>query len=124
MTRTTDSYPADRHTVSVSEPLVEVHVPLVPVEGAAEGEYSYPYLEAIEDVLFELDGQGRGEMWDDGEEFDDEYLFFISHASEEALLTLARELRALPGVPEQTYAVVSTTDAAEWGVGRRVDLSD
>ena len=89
----------------------------------AQGEYEYPYLETIENFLFELDGKGRGEMYDDGEDYEGEYLFFVANASEDALLNLAREIRQLPGVPSETYAVVSTTDAEEWGVGRRVDLS-
>lgn len=62
-------------------------------------------------------------MQDEGEEHDGEYLFFLADASEEALLELAREVRALPCVPPETYAVVSTTEAEEWGIGRRVDLA-
>lgn len=105
----------------MSEPLIEVHIPLVPAV-VPEGQYPYPYLESIEDFLFRLDGQGRGEMYDDGEEHDGEYLFFLADASEEVLLDLARQLKALPGVPPETYAIVSTKDAEEWGVGRRVDV--
>ncbi|MEV7758356.1 hypothetical protein AB0O16_14510 [Microbacterium sp. NPDC089180] len=106
----------------MSEPVIEVHVPLAP-STVPDGEYPYPYLETIESFLFQLEGEGRGEMYGDGEEYDGEYLFFLADADEDALLDLARELSALPGVPPGTYAIVSTTDTEEWGVGRRVELA-
>lgn len=107
----------------MSEPLIELHVPFVLVQNVPEGGYAYPCLEAIESHLFALDGQGRGEMYDDGEEHEGEYLFFLASAPEVVLLESAGDLRALPGVPEETYALVPTTDAVEWGVGRRVDIA-
>ena len=70
--------------------------------------------------LVELDGS-RGEMYDDGEEFGDEYLFFVAGAPESDLLGLAREVAALPVVPAGAYATVTDTEA-DMGSGRHVDL--
>ena len=106
----------------MSDLVVEVHVPLTPVEGLGEGEYPFPFLETIENFLFELDGSGRGEMWDDGEQLDDEYLFFVWQASEPELLALTRRIADLPGVPSGVYAVVTDSESTEMGAGRRVDI--
>ena len=106
----------------MAEPVVEVHIPLIPAEDGVEGGYPFPYLETVENLLFGLDGQGRGEMLDGGEEYQGEYLYFLANAPESALLELAAAIRDLPGVPSETYAVVSDTDAEEWGAGRRVEL--
>ena len=106
----------------MSDLVVEVHVPLVPTPGLEEGEYAFPWIDDIEAFLFDLEGDPRGELFDDGEEWGEEYLFFIWQGSEESLLGLARAIANLPGVPGGVYAVVTDTDSTEMGTGRRVDL--
>lgn len=109
--------------VPESEPvelIVEVHVPLEKSPGIADDEYDFPYLETIEEYLFALDGE-HGEMYDDGESFGNEYLYFVSGASEAELLGLARQIASLPGVPTGIYATVTDSDA-DMGEGRVVEL--
>ena len=72
------------------------------------------------EFLFELDGD-RGEMYDDGEELGDEYLFFVAGAPESDLIGLARQISGLPEVPSGAYATMTDTEA-DMGGGRRVDL--
>lgn len=60
-------------------------------------------------------------MYDDGEEFGDEYLFVVSGASESELVALAKKVAALPGMPAGVYATVSNS-GADMGAGRRVDF--
>ncbi|WP_288872830.1 hypothetical protein [uncultured Microbacterium sp.] len=66
----------------MSDLVVEIHVPLTPAEGLAEGDYPFPWIETIEEgFLFQLEeGSGSGEVFDDGEELGDEYLFFVWNA--------------------------------------------
>ena len=108
----------------MSDLVVEIHVPLTPAVGLAEGEYPFPWIETIEEgFLFQLEeGSGSGEVYDDGEQLGDEYLFFVWNAPEDALIELARRVAQLPGVPEGVYAIVTDTDSEEMGTGRRVDL--
>jgi hypothetical protein len=108
-----------RDTAVVAELLIEIHVPLTP-SGVPEGEYAFPWIDTVMEHLMELDGDA-GEMYDDGEEWGDEYLFFVAGAPESELLRLAREVANLPGVPEGSYATVTDT-AADMGGGRRVEL--
>ena len=103
----------------MAELLVEIHVPLT-ASDVPEGEYPFPWIDAVMEFLFELDGD-RGEMYDDGEELGEEYLFFVSGASESDLIGLARQVANLPGVPTGVYATVTDTEA-DMGGGRRVDL--
>lgn len=55
--------------------IVEIHVPLVPVEGLAPGSYPFPWIEQVEDFLVELEEEGAVEVYDDGEEHGDAYIF-------------------------------------------------
>jgi hypothetical protein len=108
----------------MSDIVVEIHVPLVAAEGLGPDDYPFPWIEAIEEgFLFRLEeGAGAGEVYDDGEELDGEYLFFVWNAPEDALIDLASQVAHLPGVPDGVYAVVTTTVSEEMGAGRRVDL--
>jgi hypothetical protein len=106
----------------MSELVVEIHVPLTPSDPSADDDYQFPWIDTIEDFLFELDGSGRGEMMDDGEQLGDEYLFFVWMAPEPELLALTRRIAELPGVPSGVYAVVTDSDSDEMGTGRRVEL--
>lgn len=99
--------------------LVEIHVPLTPGD-VPEGEYPFPWVDSVMEFLFELDGS-KGEMYDDGEELGDEYLFFVHGAPEADLISLAREVANLPDVPPGVYATVTDTEA-EMGGGNRVAL--
>ncbi|MFT4285592.1 MAG: hypothetical protein QM598_12230 [Protaetiibacter sp.] len=99
--------------------LVEIHVPLTP-SAVRDGEYPFPWIDSVMEFLFELDGS-RGEMYDDGEELGGEYLFFVHAAPEADLLSLAREIARLRGMPAGVYAMVTDTEA-DMGGGRRVDL--
>lgn len=105
--------------VAMSDLLVEIHVPLTPSD-VQEGEYPFPWIDSVMEFLFTLDGS-KGEMFDDGEELGEEYLFFVSGAPEADLIALARAVAALPGVPSGVYATVTDTDA-DMGGGTRVEL--
>lgn len=107
----------------MAELVVEVHVPLTPTKGLGEGDYPFPFLETIEEFLFGLDDvEGGGEIYDDGEELDGEYLYFVWQASESELIELARRIADLPGVPAGVYAVVTDSESQEMGTGEKVTL--
>jgi hypothetical protein len=72
------------------------------------------------EFIFGLDGS-RGEMYDDGQELGNEYLFFLHGREESGLISLAREVASPPGVPAGAYATVTDTEA-DMGGGRRVNL--
>ena len=61
----------------MTEPIVEIHVPLTPSADVAPGEYPFPWIDDIEETLEVGAEDGRYEMYDDGEELGDEYVFFI-----------------------------------------------
>ncbi|MFZ8756770.1 hypothetical protein ACO03V_05040 [Microbacterium sp. HMH0099] len=100
--------------------LVEIHVPLTPID-VPDGDDPFPWIDTVMEFLFDLEGSSRGEMYDDGEELGDEYLFFVHNATEADLIAVAREVASLPGVPTGVYATVTDADA-DMGGGRRVDL--
>ncbi|MGW7360829.1 hypothetical protein ACWGI0_30450 [Streptomyces sp. NPDC054802] len=102
--------------------VVEVHVPLPPMPGLPDGSHPFPWIEEVEDLLSDLEDQGEVEVFDDGEEAEDVYVFFLTGASEEALLAAASRVATLPGVPAGAFAVVSDDEAEEFGQGRRVIL--
>jgi hypothetical protein len=102
--------------------VVEIHVPLLPTPGLPDGSYPFPWIEEAEDFLSSLEDQGEVEVFDEGEEDGDVYVFFVTGASEEALLAVASRVATLSGVPAGTVAVVSSDDAEEFGLGSRVAL--
>ncbi|PRY10488.1 hypothetical protein [Kineococcus rhizosphaerae] len=106
----------------MSQLVVEIHVPLTPAPTVTDDDYPYPWIEEVEDHLAELEEAGDLEVHDDGEEIDDEYVFFITGGAEERLLRGASRIATRDGVPRGTYAVVSSDDAEDIGTGRRVDL--
>jgi hypothetical protein len=81
-----------------------------------------PWIEDVEDFLADLEEQGDVEVYDDGEEDGDVYVFLITGAEERDLLAVASRLALLPGVPAGSFAVVSDDEADEFGLGRRVPL--
>ncbi|MEI5524430.1 hypothetical protein WB401_23905 [Streptomyces brasiliscabiei] len=61
-------------------------------------------------------------MYDDGEECDGAYVFFITGATEKVLLAVASGTAGLPGIPSGVFAMVTNDEAEEIGLGRRVEL--
>lgn len=89
--------------------VVEIHVPLLPTPGLPNGSYPFPWIEEIEDFLSDLEDQGDVEVFDEGEEDEDVYVFFVTGAGEGDLLAVASRVATLPGVPAGAVAVVSNT---------------
>ncbi|MFD7231179.1 hypothetical protein [Streptomyces sp. NPDC059881] len=102
--------------------VVEIHVPLLPTPDLPDGSYSFPWIEEVEDFLSDLEDQGDVDVFDDGEEDGDVYVFFVTGADEEDLLAIASRVATLPGVPAGVFAVVSNDKAEEIGLGPRVTL--
>ncbi|MET7879361.1 hypothetical protein [Micromonospora profundi] len=91
--------------------IVEIHVPLTPAPSGEAGTYAYQWIDTVEAFLAELEDEGVIEVYDDGEEVDDVYVFFLSGADEAGLLAAASRVATLEGVPAGAFAVV-TGDAA------------
>jgi hypothetical protein len=94
-------------------------VPLREAPGALEGSNPFPWIDLVEDFLAE---QEDAEVHDDGEEYGESYVFFVTGAAEEDLLTVASRVAGLPGIPGGTFAVITNDEAEEIGLGRRVQL--
>jgi len=112
-----------RQTIDMPELVVEIHVPLTRDPSIPEGEYAFPWIDDITDRLSELEEDGVASTYDDGEEFGENYVFFITDADEAALLAAAGGIATMPGVPLGVYAMVTDSDAEEFGLGRRVDIT-
>lgn len=109
----------------MAETVVEIHVPLTPTRDLGEGEYEFPWIDTIEQFLAELEADDRFEgamLHGDGEEVGEHYVFFVSGASERMLLQAATAVVQLSGVPTGAFAVISDSDAGEFGLGDRVEL--
>lgn len=102
--------------------VVEIHVPLQETPGLAATDDPFPRIAQIEDFLVQMEEEGRAEVFDDGEEFGDVYAFFITGATEDALLAVASRVAALKGVPSGVFAMVTDDAAGGFGLGRRVEL--
>ncbi|MEV7981868.1 hypothetical protein [Streptomyces sp. NPDC086519] len=102
--------------------VVEIHVPLLPTPGLPDGAYPFPWIEEVEDFLSDLEDQGDVEVFDEGAEDGDVYVFFITGAGEGDLLAVASRVATLLGLPAGTVAIVSNDEAEEFGLGRRVAL--
>ena len=83
--------------------VVEIHVPLLPTPNLPDGSYPFPWIDEVEDFLSE--DQGDVEVFDEGEEDGDVYVFSIAGASQGDLLAVASRVATLPGVPAGTLAV-------------------
>jgi hypothetical protein len=93
--------------------LVEIHFPMT-----ADDEW----IDDVGDFMIDLEEELGLEEFDDGEEFGDVYIFFISGASERTLLAAASRVATRDGVPAGAFAMVTDTNAPRVGMGRRVDL--
>jgi hypothetical protein len=106
--------------------IVEIHPPLVDSLGRpaddASFDFTFDWIEAVGDYLMALEESGGVLLYDDGEEFGDEYLFFLTGPDEQPLLAVAADVARLPGVPKGAYATVTDDEAGEMGVGRREPL--
>ena len=110
----------------MTDSIVDIHVPLVPLPDALEGDDPFPWIASVDDYLAGLDGS-RGEPVDDGDEWvneagEAEYLFTVGDATEPELLTIARAVAGVPGVPAGVYVTVREGDDDDLGEGRLVDL--
>ncbi|MEO3973244.1 hypothetical protein [Streptomyces sp. CAU 1734] len=103
--------------------VVEIHVPLLPTPGLPDGAYPFPWIDEVGNFLTDVEIRGGAEVFDDGEEDGDHYVFSVTGAGEEDLLALASRVAGLPGVPAGTYAVVGDDGDGEPGAGRRVALA-
>lgn len=97
---------------------VEIHVPLAP--SGEDGPHRW--IDDIEDFLYGLDEQGVIEVFDDGEQWGSVYIFFIAGASETRMLDVAARVAALDGVPAGVSAWITDEKAADFGMGRRVEV--
>ncbi|MCX5558001.1 hypothetical protein [Streptomyces sp. NBC_00038] len=102
--------------------VVEIHVPLHRASNLPDDACAFSWIEDVEDFLAGLEEQGEAEVFDDGEEDGDAYVFFVTGAGEKELLAVASRVAALQGVPPGAFAVVSDDEAEEFGLGRRVAL--
>jgi hypothetical protein len=108
----------------MAELIVEIHVPLAGAEGAPPtgGDCPIPWVDDVEEHLYDEEEQGALEVYDDGEEADGAYVFCITGDSEQELLAAAARVARLPGVPRGAYAIVTDDEVEELGVGRREEL--
>jgi hypothetical protein len=106
-----------------TELVVEVHIPMTPSKDVAEGEYAFPWIDDVMEYLVELEEAGEVLIYDDGEEWGDYYVFFLTGSSEADLLATAVAIAERQGVPSGVYAMVTDSEAEAFGMGRRVDLT-
>jgi hypothetical protein len=99
--------------------VVEIHVPLGEAPGTPEDSYAFPWIDQVEDFLAE---QEVTEAHDEGEEYGEAYVFFITGAAEADLLAVASRVARVPGIPSGVFAMVTNDEAEEIGLGRRVEL--
>ncbi|GAA3566942.1 hypothetical protein [Kribbella ginsengisoli] len=118
----------------MAQPVVEIHIPLVETRvrllddpGSEEApepglEVEFGWISVVEDYLAKREESGEFELYADGEELGGDYLFFLTGADEQTLLAIAADVARLPGIPPGPYAIVTTDDSDEPGVGRNEPL--
>ena len=117
--------PTDTAASTETSPLsqiVEIHVPLTPPPDPPVGEYPYPWIEEVDEFLVEQENHGDTHIYDDGEEYEDYYVFSVTGGTEDEMLRLADRVAGLPGVPQGVIAFVAKDDSEAFGGGRRVQL--
>jgi hypothetical protein len=102
--------------------VVEIHVPLVPAVGVQPDEYQFPWIDHVTDYLSEIQEEHEIEIYDEGEEYGDFYVFAITGASENELISVATTVAGLRTVPAGAYAMVTTDEATSHADGTRVEL--
>ena len=111
-----------RNTPLVPETVLEIHNPLLSPPGLSDGAYPFPWIRVVDEFLAALEEQGELEVFDEGEEFGQFYVFFIAAAGLDQLLAVANQVATLDAVPAGTLAIVSDDEAEQMGRGRRVPL--
>jgi hypothetical protein len=107
----------------MAEPVVEIHVPLVPRPGLSADAYPFPWIREIDDFLADLEERGETEVFDEGEEVGKVYIFLITGPDPDRLISIAAEVAARPGVPSGAFAMLTDDDAEAFGRGRRIALT-
>ncbi|MEU9889691.1 hypothetical protein [Sphaerisporangium sp. NPDC051011] len=102
--------------------VVEIHVPLRETPGLAATDYPFPWIDEIEEFLYDLELQGQIKVFDDGEQDGEVYVFFIAGADEETLLLAASLAVTRDRVPADAFAMITDDEAPEFGLGHRIDL--
>ncbi|WP_246204328.1 hypothetical protein [Streptomyces tailanensis] len=99
--------------------VVEIHVPLLPTPNLPDGAYPFPWIEEVEGFLADLEDQGEVEVFDDGEDHGDAYVFFVTRAGEAHLLAVASRVATLPGVRQgpSPSSVTTRPKSSGWGDG-------
>lgn len=112
---------------TMSETVLEIHVPLTRAPGSPEldgDEYAFPWIDEVETLLAELDGpvveHDAAEEWSN-EQGEPEFLFFVTGGTEAELIAVARSIARLPTVPTGVYATVADAEG-ERGEGEPLDL--
>lgn len=91
-------------------------------DAAADADaYQFPWLIDVEQHLHDLEDQDEVELFDDGEEVGDEYLFFLTGRPDAELIEAASRIASRPGVPAGAYIVLNTGHD-DFGIGKRIDL--
>ncbi|MEV0741482.1 hypothetical protein AB0I51_37395 [Streptomyces sp. NPDC050549] len=99
--------------------VVEIHVRLREAAGTVEGSCPFPWIDQVEDFLAE---QEAAEVYDDGEEYGQAYVFFIAGAAEADLLTIASRPARPADIPSGVFAMATSDEVEDIGLGRRVEL--
>jgi hypothetical protein len=105
--------------------IVEIHLPLNGAGGILPGDpgYEFGWIDDIAEFLDDESSDGSFDIYDEGEDIGEAYVFFVAGAPKAVLLGVAADVAALPGVPSGAFAVVTDDKSEEIGTGRRVALS-
>jgi hypothetical protein len=118
----------------MAQVVVEIHLPLVqtPADSLADPapdsaaqlglEVEFEWIGVVEDYLAKREESGEFEVYSGGEEVGGDYLFFLTGADEQILLSIAADVARLPGIPTGAYAIVTDDESDETGVGRHEPL--
>ena len=96
--------------------VLEFRIPMTPTPGVPEDEYQFPWIDDLQEAVTELVDAGVLEEDDSAEQLDDDYVFYLTGASEDRLIAAANRLSILDQVPAGAYAITPS--------GERVDLGD
>jgi hypothetical protein len=113
--------------VEIHIPLVETRVRLLDDEESESGsqaglEVEFGWIVAVEEYLTKREESGEFEVYTDGESLGGDYLFFLTGADEQTLLSIAADVARLPGIPPGAYAIVTDDTSDEPGTGRHEPL--
>lgn len=95
---------------------LEVHVPLGTTSDT-------DWIDQVQDYISEQSEHRPLDLFDDGEEYDDFYVFFIEGDSRQTLVEVAEEVARLSFVPSGAYAVYKASNSRDLAAGERIALS-